>query len=76
MSEDLCSTFIYEISKGLLLEHCYVLSLARSLEQSLLKKVDNFLVDLESQRFSLKEALTDYENCWIIRLPILAAFIM
>lgn len=76
MSEDLCSTFIYEISKGLLLEHCYVLSLARSLEQSLLKKVDNFLVDLESQRFSLKEALTDYENCWIIRLPILAVFIM
>lgn len=46
MSEDLCSTFIHDISKGLLLEHCYVLSLARSLEQSLLKKVDNFLVDL------------------------------
>lgn len=67
MSEDLCSTLIHEISKGLLLEHCYVLTLAKFAP----KKVDNFLVYLESQRFSLKEGLTHYENCWNIFLPIL-----
>lgn len=59
VSEDMCSdTFINEISEGLLLERCYVLTLGRSLEQI----VGNFLVDLVNQRHSLKGVLTGYEN--------------